>query len=128
MNEMIISLGSNMAQGEYNMRGAMVTIEAFAASARFSPIYESDDASAHATPGSPRYKNCVGIIKTPLAVDEWTVRFKQLEREAGRTEAMRRAGCVPLDIDVVSCNGEVLRPKDFEKEYFRRGMEMIGGI
>jgi 2-amino-4-hydroxy-6-hydroxymethyldihydropteridine diphosphokinase len=123
LKKLIVSLGSNTPEGESNMRMAQLHIESLADTARFSPIYETEPVGQHR---HARYKNCVAIVESTIPAEMWMVDFKQLERSAGRNEETRLRGDVPLDLDIVVSDGEVLRPKDFEQDYFKKGLELIG--
>ena len=48
-----------------------------------------------------------------------------MEAEYGRVHDGSPAALVPLDIDIVVWNGEVLRPRDMQQEYMRIGLEML---
>lgn len=50
---------------------------------------------------------------------------KEYERSKGRDEEARRRKDVPIDIDVVVYDGEVVRPKDYACNFFRIGYEEI---
>ena len=70
--------------------------------------------------GSERiYLNAVGRVVTGLSTERMVETAKEVEREMGRSAATPDE--VPLDLDVVMKGVEVLRPKDFVQEYFRRG-------
>ncbi|MEG1615425.1 MAG: 2-amino-4-hydroxy-6-hydroxymethyldihydropteridine diphosphokinase [Bacteroidales bacterium] len=122
MNIALISLGSNMTVGEKNMRDAISRIEEKAHSCRFSGIYETEPEGEHR---HAKYKNCVGEIYTHESAEEWLRFFKELETAAGRNDALRKVGNVPLDIDLVQWNDEVLRPKDLAMDYMKTGLSEL---
>ena len=75
-------------------------------------------------PSAP-YLNIIACIATELDYDSLRLRFKVLEREAGRTPSSKDVGLVPLDIDIVVFNGEVKRPADFDRLYFQHGYSRL---
>ena len=53
---------------------------------------------------------------------------KSIELEYGRDMTSRLHNRVPLDIDIVIADGEILRPRDYAQEYFQSGYtEIISG-
>lgn len=114
MNTAIISLGSNVVgRHEILSRAAAAIVEM---TVTISGFYED----------STGYLNAVAVVDTELSHDELRSRFKLMEQAEGRTPASKATGLIPLDIDIVIFNGEILRPYDFDQPYFRRGLEMAG--
>lgn len=122
MNQLLISLGSNMPCGEENMEAAIEEIRAKATFAQFSSMYDTDPVGLHR---HARYKNCVGQLHSPKSFEEWKALFKNLEQAAGRNDELRAQGNVPLDIDIVIWNEEVMRPRDLSAEYLQQGLQEI---
>lgn len=122
MNQILISLGSNMPCGKGNMESAIKKIRAKATFARFSSIYDTDPIGKHK---HARYKNCVGQIHSTEPFEYWHSFFKSLEVEMGRNELLRAQGDVPLDIDIVIWNEDVIRPRDLMADYLKEGLQEI---
>lgn len=70
----------------------------------------------------PPYLNCVCYIKTTLSYSELNEKLKLFEQQAGRTPADKAKGRVPLDVDIVVWDSEVVRPADWESGYFQHGL------
>ncbi len=51
--------------------------------------------------------------------------FKAYERACGRDEECRSKGLVPIDLDIVMWNGDVVREKDYKQQFFKIGWEQI---
>ena len=68
------------------------------------------------------YTNTVLRIESPITATELSTVAKSLEARMGRTKGSTD---VPLDIDIVVQDGNILRPKDYRREYFRRGYELL---
>lgn len=124
MNIALISLGSNMPLGEENILESIKQILEKAESGRFSSVYDTEPEGIHR---HAKYKNCVGEIFTPLSYEEWELFFKDLEIRLGRTPELRMQGNVPIDIDIIIWNREVLRPKDLSMEYVKEGLRSLNG-
>lgn len=74
-----------------------------------------------------KYSNAVvtgSSMFHPEALDEI---LKGYEKKCGRDDAARAEGRVPIDIDVVVCNGKVMRPWDFRQQFFRIGLLELAG-
>lgn len=52
--------------------------------------------------------------------------LKAYELKHGRDSEARRKGEVPIDLDIVKWDGEILRPRDYAADYFRKGLTEIG--
>lgn len=75
--------------------------------------------------GRGMYHNRAVRLRSALSPEELREQLKQIEREAGRTAESKLRGIIPLDIDVLACDGEVLRPDDWEKEYVKLAMSRL---
>lgn len=49
----------------------------------------------------------------------------EYENVCGRTPASKQTGEIPMDIDIIIWNDEIIRPNDYEHEYFKIGWNMI---
>lgn len=74
---------------------------------------------------SQPYYNCVADISTDACLGALLSLTKSLEKEMGRTAAMKALSIVPIDIDVVIFDGETLRPADYSSDYFMLGFSLI---
>lgn len=123
MNRLIVGIGSNTADRDKRMSAAVAYFTASFSDVLVSSIYETPEWSGRYAP----YLNCVAVGFTDRSVDEVTDELKRYELDNGRTSAMKLAGAVTIDMDVVVWNDEVLRPVDMEREYFRRGYDQLNG-
>lgn len=81
--------------------------------ARLTEAMTSEDAK-----GSGRlYRNALLILDSREEPDELARRMKELEERAGRVRTP--GGEVALDLDVVLCDDQVLRPADYAAPYFQ---------
>ena len=62
------------------------------------------------------YLNRIAKFQTSLDMETVQHILKQVEVENGRTAESKRTGIIPLDIDLLEFNGQVLKPEDMKKE------------
>lgn len=119
----VISLGSNTPDRKERMSA---TIELLRHDTSIIIRSTSDFYETPALGGGTRpYLNAVAEIDSEMPTEDLQARFKQMERESGRNEEARKRGDVPIDIDIVECDGEVVRPKDYNAEYYRIGKSRL---
>lgn len=90
---------------------------------QFSSFYITDDVSKNS---SKKYLNSVLRVKTSLTLDEMVAKTKQIESQFGRKKDA--SGEVALDVDVVLMDSQILRNKDFNRDYFQIGYNEIKTI
>lgn len=57
---------------------------------------------------------------------EWVKsQLKTAEHDAGRTSEEKASEIIRLDIDILSVDERVLKPKDWERDYVQRGIDYI---
>ncbi len=86
-----------------------------------SALYESPDESGLGAP----YLNQVVAVTPRLGYGELCARLKALEIEFGRNDRSKAAGIMPLDVDVIIWDYEVVDPYQFSRRYFRIGYNAI---
>ncbi len=88
--------------------------------AEVSEAYTTPDATGRS---DTLYTNAVVRVSSHASPFDMDARAKALEARMGRT---RIPGApILLDLDVVVCDDEVLRPRDYERDYFVRGYERL---
>lgn len=88
-------------------------------SARMTGWYETKDATGQT---KKLYSNLVFQLDSQLSEDKLTNELKALEQEAGRD---RSSDEVALDLDLVVSDKSVLRPKEFQEDYFIIGFNQL---
>ena len=65
---------------------------------------------------------------TALELDELQRLLKELEQRAGRTPEQRQAHPerIPIDIDLITWDGTILKPKDCTRPYLQQGLAELG--
>ena len=119
--EYLVSIGSNESRDE-NMLLARRRLSELFADIRFSSEEETDPLYLHRP---CRFSNQVACFHSDLCADEVRACLKAIEREAGRTPEDKAREVVRLDIDLLMCDGRVLKPDDMERLYVQRGLEEL---
>lgn len=116
-----LSLGSNCGNRKKNICAAIDWLIDITDVSRYSEIFETDSVNGDGT----RYCNCVLICESDLAPDAFENVLKEYELRNGRTAECRARGEVPVDIDIVCVDGRVVRPRDYNRQYFIYGLKLI---
>lgn len=121
MNDIVICIGSNTANRQEIVAQTVARLGGLMSNMRQSSVYECE---SHSGIGDP-YINTVIQGGTTLSYEQLHSFTKQLERDMGRTPQSKATGIMPLDIDIVLCNNQVIHPHDYELYHFRHGYEQI---
>lgn len=73
----------------------------------------------------PDYHNRAAIFTTTMDISSLKSLFKEIEKACGRIASSKSTGIVPLDIDLLQYDGEVLKPEDMESAYVRQVLSTI---
>ncbi len=118
-----ISLGSNIAAREEKIMEASRQLGSMLADMRMSEPYVTPALNGR----DADYMNAVVTGLTTETAEVLSATCKEIESELGRTPQSKQRGEVEIDLDVVVWGGEILRPADFSREYFRRGYRQLSG-
>ncbi len=121
MNKLLLSIGTNSSDREWQMSQAIKQMKQIFKKTITSEIYE---VPAHNGIDSP-YLNTVMLATTPMPLEEVVAALKQWETICGRTPASKQQGVIPIDIDVVVWNNEVIRPIDYSRSYVSIGVNQL---
>lgn len=121
MNHLVLSIGTNSPDREWQMSHAIKRMKQLFKKTVISEIYE---VPAHNGVDAP-YLNAVMIASTTMELDETTAVLKQWETVCGRTPASKQRGVIPIDLDIVIWNNEVIRPVDYSRAYVSRGIGQL---
>ncbi len=122
MNRAILSLAANTPDKQEQMRLAIEELRAISSTLLASTVYETEPVG---NKNQPRYLNAVAVIEIEMEYEVLHSRLKELERLHGRTPESKTQGTIPLDIDIVMWNSEILRPRDWEQDYFTIGLNQL---
>lgn len=117
----LVSLGSNLSKGEICVKNALEWMQRKFGQIVCSGIYCTAPLKGTGEP----YFNAVAEFATSLPLQTLNEEFKKYEKECGRDNNAREKGIVPIDIDIVLFNDEIIRPTDFRQEYFQNGFKQL---
>ncbi len=120
----VISLGSNLPCSADMLADAASRLATVCRVVRSSGVYYGPDDTGR----GPQYANAVIEIATSLSPDGFREFARGLEAAAGRTPESKSLGLMPLDIDTVIWDGEVVDPYDRRRPYFIKGYTIIESI
>lgn len=116
MYNVIISVGSNYL-AEENLDNAVSILSKKFPDIQFSPIIET-------TPYGENYNNnflnTLGWFKTEHEREFIYNSLKTVEKEMGRKKADKLTGKIIIDIDLIKIDDQILKPKDFERDYVNK--------
>ena len=72
-----------------------------------------------------KFSNQVAQFTSARPVDEVKALLKSIEREAGRRPEDKAQEIVKLDIDLLLCDGRILKPQDLERPYVAEGIAAL---
>jgi hypothetical protein len=134
-----ISLGSNLPDGNKQVSKAMQWLATEFQLLEATPTYQSDDIK---DASAPRYTNAIAVIASPLQPAPLTALLKSYETANGRlrpasptpppasaaassTSKEKSFHPVAIDLDLVTCDAAILRPRDYTAPYFRQGLPLL---
>lgn len=121
MNTLILSIGSNALDKAEQMEAATTWLCERFNSVRCSEVYTSPSYSGK----TADYMNMVAVVRTRISLCECEMICKEYEMSCGRTPQSKLTGVIPIDIDIMTINGMVLRPDEFHRPYFMRGLNNL---
>lgn len=120
-----LGLGSNDGDRELHLQNALNYLAGICREVYPSTPYASPALKGNDNEFKRHYLNCVAMIEYSGDISELDRLLKAFEIREGRDEKSRIEGRVPIDIDIVIADGNILRPKDFSCYFFRRGYEEL---
>ena len=121
MNKIVISIGSNGRCRESNVEQCLEFLRLRFSEARFSTVYNTPASNGR----DADYLNVVMEGTCSDDFDKTKSLLKLYETTHGRTPACKLAGLVPIDLDIVMWNGEVVRQRDLNQDYFQMGWKQL---
>lgn len=119
--KVVLSFGSNSGDRTANITDALEWFGSLASDCRFSSIYETPEIHGHGAP----YMNAVASGSLDVDLCSFERLTKLYEVKKGRDTSCRLQGKVPIDIDIVIWNTDILRHNDFGCEFFQIGYREI---
>ncbi|MDE7411622.1 MAG: 2-amino-4-hydroxy-6-hydroxymethyldihydropteridine diphosphokinase [Paramuribaculum sp.] len=116
-----IGIGSNIDSGEKEITLALEFLEKNCDSVELSRIYKTPSVSGDGS----EYYNAVARVVTNIEAIEFSQELKRWEISRGRRDREREIKIVPIDLDLVIYDDEVLRQRDFMQSYFTIGYQWL---
>ena len=120
-NEITVCIGSNVTDGHRKVTDALTWLTRILLNCKSHGPYPTEpygDASSER-----QYFNAVAIGQTSMSETELNCIFKDYENRHGRKRDTRKE--IAIDLDLVICNGRVLRQSDFNAPYFTEGFNHL---
>ncbi|MFG6385724.1 MAG: 2-amino-4-hydroxy-6-hydroxymethyldihydropteridine diphosphokinase [Muribaculaceae bacterium] len=114
-----LCIGSNCDNRRSNISAAIQRISTISTISWQSPYRESEDVTGRGASYLNRAVTCL----TSLTADEFAQRLAAFEKEGGRVAESKAQGKMPVDIDIVVWDNDVVSPADYNAEYFRKLFE-----
>ena len=111
MNKLVISIGSNSKDREWQVENCIKWLKSKLSGVSHSEIYNS----AASNGKDPDYLNVVMKAKCRENFDEINKKLKDYESVCGRTPLSKQTGEIPMDLDIIIWNGEIVRERDFNQ-------------
>lgn len=121
MNFVVLSLGSNCVERSKMMSDCIDWLFDLLSNANVSKIYETKALNGV----DNNYLNAVLSGYTKEEYNVLNEKIKQYEIECGRTKESKSLGVIPIDVDIVILNDDVIRNNDYNQAYFQIGWNEI---
>lgn len=121
MNSYVICLGSNTLQRDATLAAAVAALGKISTTHVATRPYACESYNGLGA----TYHNIVMSGSTHIDLDELVVLTKQLEVDAGRLPDSKTTGIMPLDVDIVVWNDEVISSDDYTRLHFIIGYNML---
>ncbi|WP_085536529.1 2-amino-4-hydroxy-6-hydroxymethyldihydropteridine diphosphokinase [Massilibacteroides vaginae] len=120
-NRIIMLMGSNR-NAEENMKLAEAELRDYFPRIAFSdPVYTEPIGTNYNTP----FLNRIAVAYTADRPEEIIVCFKLIEQVIGRTPNDKLIGSIPIDIDLLQWNEQILKKEDMKRDYVVSGIRSL---
>lgn len=116
-HRVLICLGSNLSDRDHRVLTAAEYFEhEHLDRTDRTPIAVSDDFTGLGRP----YANMLLSAETDRSLAQLIDAATRYELAEGRTRHSKHLGVMPIDIDIVFYDGQLLKPRQFDRSYFQR--------
>lgn len=112
----LICLGSN-SNAAFHLTSAKHVLDSMFPEINWGEAMETEAEGIYAD--LPPYLNQLALFHTSLDIAELKTQLKQVEKRNGRTENCKKTGLIPLDIDLLVYDKQLLKPQDLKKRYMQ---------
>lgn len=116
-HSLILSLGSNSADGAEKLSKAEQILRSWIRLDVCSRILKNPAIGMGNE--AEDFHNMLIKTKTTLSLNEMQALAKTLEHIMGNSQEMREKGIVNMDMDIISWDDILVKPKDVEREYYK---------
>lgn len=121
MVSVTICIGSNCGDRKNYVLNAVEWLKEILIQTKSSSVYETPCALK----SDKNYYNAVVTGYYQSIGEDLDMILKDKEREMGRDSQCRHLGLVPIDMDIVILNGEIVKPWDYKQKFFKIGYSQI---
>ena len=121
MNKVVLSIGSNCQDKHSQIADALKWLSCNLCNYSQSSIYSTPSINGI----GDDYLNAVVIGESELEFDEINSLMKQYEKDSGRTTESKLKASIPIDIDIVLFNENIIRTNDFNFDFFQIGYKEL---
>ncbi len=115
-HRVIISIGSNSSPEKHVQHALKELSKLFNQQIRFSPMLYTESIGME-TPSI--FLNTVGIGHTSNSLEHLQQYTKQIEQQLGRKKGDKQKGIIPIDIDILQWDNEILKPQDLDYPFIK---------
>lgn len=124
-HKLYIGIGTNLSTAEQVLLWTKRKLsEAFRGEARYSTPVKTEPINF---PSKEKFTNQLVIIETDVPTAFAKPLLKSIERQLGRTEDDAARGVVRLDLDLLSMDGKIMRPEEWELEHIKQARQELEG-
>jgi 2-amino-4-hydroxy-6-hydroxymethyldihydropteridine diphosphokinase len=109
MNQVFLSLGSNVGNRKTNLAAALKRLSAGNTIEKSSSVYETEPWGNHK---QPSFLNQVVIMQTVLGPEVLLSRIHDFEKQLGRKPSTEKYAPRPIDIDILFYNNQIITTPD----------------
>lgn len=109
-----LCLGSNVPNRLRRLDGALEALRSLGEILETSEVIESADISGRGA----HYFNVVARMSTVYILEQLESRISEIETMLGRRPESKKSGVMPIDIDIVIYDQEIVSQRDYERPYF----------
>lgn len=122
-NFYVLGLGSNFLPEQNLMQGRKALLSSYN-TIRFSTVEETTPVGVKLK-NVPNYWNQLAFLYTSDPLNEVIRIGKEIEKSVGRTKEKQLLGLVPLDIDVIGYEDQILKPEDWNRPDVQRALKEL---
>ena len=112
MHNVILALGSNVADSQHQLEKALRLCEPFVSIRQTTPVVVTAAIGITAPP----FANQMARGITPLPLQELNEKLKDLEQQLGRKHG---GNIIAIDLDIMQYDEQRLHPDDWDRQYIK---------